>query len=361
MTRAEISRIRLSSQKISGGGQRSPAGVVSWLAALQAQDFQMALLAIGVRLSGSSYKTVEAAFDEGDIIRTHLLRPTWHIAAARDLRWLHELTAPRIKASMASRHRQLELTAQVIGKSNKILEKALRDGNRLTREELLARLEAAKIVLSQYRSSHLLFMAELEGILCSGPMRRGKPTYAFFEDRIPAAPRMTRDEALAELARRYFTSRCPATLEDFTWWSGLPAGEAGRALESVKNSFAVVPFGSREYLFPPSHPGAEDGGKGAHFLPAYDEFLISYRDRSAALSFAPEKKVVSNNGMFRPLIVFDGQIAGVWKRSFEKGKMSVEACFFKRFGGTVKTAVERAAGKIGGFYGMKTEVFYMSL
>ncbi len=216
---------------------------------MQAQDYNMSKWAVGVRLPGSTNKTIETAIDMAEIIRTHLLRPTWHIVSAKDIYWLLELTAPRIKASLKSRHKELEISEYVIKKSKKIIEDALLGDHHLTREELVGKLENSKIKTNNNRASHIFLMAELDGLICSGKIKGKKQTYALLEERVSRKKNFNREESLAELSKGYFKTRGPATLQDFAWWSGLTLTDAGKAFETVKEDFISEMINSRTFWF----------------------------------------------------------------------------------------------------------------
>jgi hypothetical protein len=207
----DILNTRLENQQIAASKFSSPVDLVRWMGAMQAQDYNMVKWAIGLRLPGSRLENIEKAIEHGEIIRTHLQRPTWHFVTADDLRWLIELTAPQLKSASRSRHKELGMTTKVISKSNKIIREALEGGQYLTRKELNLLLEAAGFRNENNLFAHLLFTAELDGLICSGPSKGNQHTYALIEERIPAAPKPTRDDALEKLARNYFTSHGPAT------------------------------------------------------------------------------------------------------------------------------------------------------
>ena len=339
----DIARIRLASQQIAGTTLGTVKDMVAWMGAMQAQDYPMAKWALGVRLPGSTDQVIEAALDAGEIIRTHLLRPTWHFVSADDVYWLLELTAPHIKASIKSRHKELELSEAILAKSNVVIGKAFRDQEHLTREQIKVELEKAQIATDNNRLSHLLLWAELEGIVCSGAVKGGKQTYALLEARVPKTRSLTKEEALAALAQKYFASHCPATLHDFTWWSGLSAGDAKRALEMVKADFISETIASQTYWLPGSYSTSPPGQEAAVLLPAYDEFIISYRDRSTALSPGSHSKTISENGLFRPVIVVNGQVMGIWKRAIKKDQVMVETELFEQLDQTTQGWIEKAS------------------
>jgi len=359
MKSKDIAALRLASQRLSESKLKTPGDVVAWMGAMQAQDYEMAKWAVGIRLPGVTVGCVQAAIDRGDIIRTHLLRPTWHLVAADDYGWLLDLTAPRIKAAMRSRHRQLGLTEAVIAKSESIFVKLMRGGRHASRRVLIAALSKAGIATDENRASHIFAWAELDGVLCSGPDVSGRPTYALRSERVPIAKSLARDVALAALAKRYFISRGPATLQDFVWWSGLAAGEAKQALETIKGELDSTEIGARTYWSGGSSaPYAAARPVSALLLPAYDEFLLGYRDRSAVLSEEARKKAISSNGLFWPVVLIDGRAAGLWKRTMKKGSVHIEPDLFEALSRGTRARIESAAERYGRFLGKDAEVFY---
>jgi hypothetical protein len=355
MKSKDIAAFRLASQRLSESKLETPGDVVAWMGAIQAQDYEMAKWAVGLRLPGATVGCVQAAIDRGDIIRTHLLRPTWHLVASDDYAWLLELTAPRIRAAMRSRHRQLELTEAVIAKSEAIFVKQMRGGKHASRRVLIAALGEAGIATDENRASHIFLLAELDGVLCSGQDVSGRPTYALRPERVPIAKSLPRDGALAVLAKRYFISRGPATLQDFVWWSGLAAGEAKQALESIKGELDSAVVEARTYWSRgPSGPYAARP-VSALLLPAYDEFLLGYRDRSAVLSEEARTKAISSNGLFWPVVLIDGRAAGLWKRTAKKDAVAVDVDLFERPRRETKDSIEAAAARYGRFLGKRVE------
>ncbi len=358
MKQSDIANIRLVNQQIAGTKFKKVKDVVKWMCAIQAQDYAMAKWAIGARLPGSSEKLVESAIDKGKIIRTHLLRPTWHFVSSDDIYWMLELTAHKIKTSMSSRHKELELNRAVFKKSNKIFERVLSGGNHLSREELKAELERAKISTGGNRLSHILANAELDGLICSGVEKRNKHTYALLAERVSKEKTFTRDEALAKLAKRYFESHCPATLKDYSWWSGLSLTEASRSLEMVKSDFIRETIGGQTYWLIDSFSVPRIEKDSTYLLPAFDEFIISYKDRTAALPFKENNKSVFNNGMFKPVILFKGRVIGIWKRTIRGENVILETEFFNLPRKTVKKAVAKASAPFGNFLDKTPEIIF---
>lgn len=352
----EISKYRLVSQKIAATEFKTAREIVAWMGAMQAQDFSMAKLAAGIRLSGSTEAEIVASFNKGEILRTHLMRPTWHLVSAEDICWMIELTSPQIKPLLKSRNKELELTDTILTKSNIIIEKSLSGGISLSREELAKELNQAGIKTNFNRLSHLLLNAELDSIICSGPVIDSKLTFSLLRDRVHIRRTLRRDESLFELAGRYFRSHCPATLQDFVWWSGLSKKEAKLAMESVRHNFVAEIIDSTEYLFPVSFKGAVYESTSVYLLPAYDEFLISYKDRSASLSLAYNKRAVSVNGIFYPVIIVNGQVAGVWRRSVKNNKAAIEVTLFTKPDKTKRELIWKTAASLGQFLNIETEV-----
>jgi hypothetical protein len=351
-----ISNVRLISQKIAASEFYKAKEIVSWMGAIQAQDYPMSKWAIGLRLSGSSVKKIESSIDKGDILRIHVLRPTWHFVSSDDVYWILELSSSKIKSSLKSRHKQLGLVESIISKARNIIEEKLSNGRSLTRDELANEFHKVGIRTDANRLSHILFRAEMDGIVCSGPVKNNKPTYALLYERVPYKKDLSRDEALAELAKRYFTSRCPATLEDFVWWSNLSVSDARKAIDYIKADFTSESIGTAKYLIPNSYSMPIPEKTSVHLLPAYDEFLISYKERSSSLALINNKSIVSENGIFHPTIVVNGQVEGLWKRTIQKNKVTVEMNLFQKPDLQVRKQIEKKACLFGQFLEKEIEI-----
>jgi hypothetical protein len=358
MKLTDIPSIRLQNQQIATTKFKNPKELVHWMGAMQAQDYNMVKWAVGIRLPGSTNKTIESAIDKGEIIRTHLMRPTWHLIAAEDIYWMLELTAPQILSSSRSRHKELELTDGVIKKSNALIEKALTKEENLTREEMVTEFKKAKISTGDNRAAHLLMLAELTGLICSGATKGNKQTYALLAKRVPEKKSMTRKEALTLLAKKYFFSHAPATLKDFVWWSGLPVADAKYGLESNKSLLISETTRTETYWFPASFSIPESIKESVHLLPAYDEFIISYKNRDAVLDGTDHKKAVSNNGIFRPVILINGKASGIWKRTINKDSVIIETEFFRSHTKKEISTIEKASGTYGNFLEKKPEIIH---
>ena len=330
--------------------------VVRSLGAVQAQDFAGAKWAIAQRASGATDAAVDRLFNEGRILRTHVLRPTWHVVLPEDIRWMLALTAPRVRAAMASTDRRIGLDGAVFRRSDDAMAEALRGGVSLTRAELQRAVERAGVpVVSGQRMGHLLMHAELDAVICSGPRRGSQLTYALFDDRVPAAPTLDRDDALLALARRYFTTRGPATPHDFAWWSGLTVSEAKRAVDMARSELASARLDGRELWFAPRELGRVPAS--AHLLPNYDEYFIAYADRSAVGERLGHTSPLSiSNARVAHVVFVGGQLVGEWRRVVEKDAVVVELVISTPLTAAESAKVQRAARALGSFYGRAVRI-----
>jgi len=316
---------RLRNQLLTQRGLARPADVVSWLGAVQSQEFEAAKWGLGLRLrDGATNAAVQRAFDAGQILRTHVMRPTWHFVTPADIRWMLELTGPRVIRAMSSYTRRLELDPPLLNRSHAIIERALGAGAYLTRRELAERLRQSGLTLTGIRLALVVMVAELQGVICSGPRRGKEFTYALIAERAPKAARLSRDEALATLSRRYFSSHGPATVRDFVWWSGLTTADAKRALDMNKARRHVA--GDVTYWTIGAAPRGATRRDGAHLLPIYDEYLVAHRDR-LAVPLGPRAIAAAGGASvtFQHALVIDGQVAGTWRTARSTLGVSVRA------------------------------------
>jgi hypothetical protein len=331
---------------------------VQWLGAVQAQDYAAAKWAVGLRLPGASNDDIEQACDDGLLLRTHVMRPTWHFVSPVDIRWLLALTAPRVKAAISYYDRKLALDDTTLTSSNAALVKALQGGKHLTRSELAAALKHAGIATDDLqRLTHIIMHAELDGIICSGARRGNQFTYALLDERVPQASPLDRDEALAKLARRYFTSHGPATLQDFVWWSGLTVADARSGLEMVASQLISEVIDGLTYWFAASTPPTKDFSQSVYLLPNYDEYVVGYTDRSAVFDASHTKKLdARGNVLFNHIVVVDGQVVGTWKRTVKKEEVIITPSFFTELAEDKRRAFEAAAERYGIFLGIATNI-----
>jgi hypothetical protein len=281
--------------------------VVTWSGAVQAQEYGPAKWALALRSSAATTNAaVERAVDEGLILRTHVLRPTWHFVTPADIQWMLELTGPRVHRIMSNYDRRLGLGPDVMTRAAGVIERALGDGGPLTRQELGAHLSRAGLPAKAMDLAHIMMYAELEALICSGPRRENRFTYALLADRAPAARRLPREEALAELTSRYFRSHGPATLRDFVWWSGLKVSDGKRGLEMVGARSDEVD-GLKYWTLGRTSRIAGNRKTAVHLLPVYDEYLVAYRDHQVV----PRPAYVL--GSFQHALVIGGQVVGGWR------------------------------------------------
>lgn len=319
---------RLVSQHLAGNPLETPHDVVSHLGAVQAQDYLGALWAVGLRTRACVERDVEQAIAERRIVRAWPMRGTLHFVAAEDLRWMLELLAPAVLARHRARlEREFDLDAKVIRRSRTVVERALSGGRALARSEIYAALENARIATGASRGLHILFALAHERVLCFGARRGKQPTFVLLDEWLEPTPPKTRDEALAELARRYFVGHAPATVADFAWWSGLSVADAKRAVEMCG---------------PVTEPPAAKT-RTAHLLPPYDEFTVAYRDRSVIVEPAFAK------GILNSVVVIDGRVAGHWTRTLRGDSVAIDVTPFAPLGTRDARAVERAGERYGAF------------
>ena len=351
----DIGRLRLASQQITNRQSQPTADVVRALGAMQAQDYASALWAVGVRLPGSTQTDVERVIAEHRLVRTWAMRGTIHLLATEDVRWMLQLLAPRVLSGSASRDRQLGLDAATYAKSRKLLEKALVGEVQLSRDEVYAVLERGKISTEGQRGYHILWHLGLEGIICFGVNEGKQPTFVLLDEWAAAPRKLVRDEALAELALRYFNSRGPATVQDFATWAKLSLTEARAGLESSAAGLQRLDLAGETYWMSKTLAGAADA-QTAHLLPAFDEYLLGYKDRSAVLHSKHADKVVpGGNGMFLPMMVLNGKVVGTWKRKLKKQTVKIEYAPFTKLKKADTAAFESAAQCYGEFLGLGVE------
>jgi len=321
MTADRMARTRMRALELWGDGVPSAGAAVASLTAMQAQEHAYARWSIAQRVEGEiGATTVDHDFDNGDFLRTHVLRPTWHYVAREDLRWLMALSGHRVLARTRRRSEELDLDSTTLARATDVIAESVA-GNPRTRRELAAVLERKRISAAGQRMPYLLMYAELTSAICSGPMEGKQHTYAAFDERVGPGIRMAGDEALAELARRYFTARGPATLIDFVWWSGLNTADARRGLEMAVDHLSSRPVDDRVYWFA-ENAAPTRTRRQVDLVQCYDEVVISYsqsRDilQSTSVTFPAPGRV---NG-FTHVVLVDGRLAGHW-RVVRRGKES---------------------------------------
>lgn len=352
MTLDRIALQRLANQRLVSTEFTSPAGVVAWLGAVQSQDYPAGKWAVAQRTTGLDDADLDRAFAAGEILRTHVMRPTWHFVTTADIRWMLKLTAPRIHATMAQYLRRQNLDSTTLARTGDLLATTLRDGKQLTRAEIATVMEEAGLNTNDlFRLGLILMHAELEGVICSGAMRGKQHTYALLDDRAPKARTLSRDEALAELALRYFTSHGPAQIKDYIWWSGLAAADARAGLDLVKDKLAEETFAGQVYWFDPASPAFDAALPTVHLLPNYDEYIVGYTDRTAV--HEPEFKVEARGGpLFSHTVIVNGRLAGIWKRTLKKKAVEIDFTFHDGLPDEAQPGIAAEAQRFGRFLGL---------
>ena len=353
-TKAVISA-RLHNQKLSSTGLKRAADVVRWFGAVQAQDYHAAKWALALRMNKATNAAVQDAFDRGEILRTHLLRPTWHFVTPEDIRWLLKLTAPRIDLRCVAVYRTYELDPALLKRSNRAIINALKNGKQLTRAELREVLRRAGINADDtIRFTYIMLRAELDGIVCSGRRLGNQFTYALLEERVPPFKQLSGDEAIAELTRRYFASHGPATLPDFVWWSGLSTNDARRGIALLDREIETTQLGPTVYWTSNSAPKSSPGDD-AHLLPAYDEYNVAYKDRQ--LVFDPDSiSQITNSGALGPTVIIDGKIIGTWKATIIGTSIMLNLTPSRALRKQETQAVGKAAERYAAFLGLKLAI-----
>ena len=353
MTAGDIAHQRLHNQRIGQNTLSSPAEVVRWLGAVQAQDYLASLWAIGVRLENSTEASIEQAISDKTIVRTWPMRGTIHHVPAEDAHWMLELLTPRVIAGSAGRYRQLELDEATFSKSAKVIAKALENGP-VIRKDLLAHLQKAGISTEGQRGIHILGYWAQKGLICLGPRQGKQPTFVLLDEWVKKPRDLEPDEALALLTQRYFSSHGPATLQDFVWWSGLTVKEAARGVELAGQHLAKVVLNDQTYWTNPSTSNLT--ASSVHLLPWFDEFLVAYKDRSAVLNPEYVKQVNAGGGLLNPIIVIDGRVMGTWKRTLTAKAVKVELEPFQPLTQTQLSTIELAGQRYGTFLGKAVEL-----
>ena len=321
---------------------------MSWLGAIQAQDYTGGKWAIGLRLNGATNATVEQAILDRTIVRTWPMRGTLHFVAATDVRWMLTLLAARPLARAAGRHRQLELDDAVFASARRAIEKRMRGGRQLTRAAAYRALNDAGIATAGQRGIHILARLAHEAQIVFGAGEGMSQTIALLDAWVPPSPALDRDAALAELARRYFRSHGPATTHDFAWWSGLSQSDARIGVDLAKDDLTSDTVSGNAYWHA-GRTGRRRRSGGAYLLPPFDEYLVAYRDRTAALAPADARRV---HALLSPTIVVGSRVAGTWRRRFERRGVTITIEPFGPVGRSSQRAIDAAARSYARYAGV---------
>jgi hypothetical protein len=319
---------------------------------MQAQEFAIARWSIGQRTRAESARAVDRAFRDGIIVRTHIVRPTWHFVLAADLRWLLVASAPRVHALNAYPYRLCAIDGKAANKTQRVLVRALEGGRELTRVELGQALERAGIEATGMRLGYILMRAELDGVIVSGALRGKQRTYAAFDERVPPAPAVDADEALAELTRRYFVARGPATVRDYARWGSLTLREARRCLEMIQTKLEREEVGGRTYFFDPKIPDVPVKSPAVDLVQCYDECIMSYSESKDVLRPRATAKANLTDGGFFHAILLDGRLAGHFRLADDGDKLTFKARLYQSFDRAERRALDAAIDRYGRFAGV---------
>jgi hypothetical protein len=350
----KVVRRRLLAQRVAASEFTRPAELVGWLGAVQAQDYLGALWAVGLRVAGARESDIERALAEGTIVRCWAMRGTLHFVAAEDARWMISLLAPRAVASAASRLKAAGVDDEVLANARRALVKNLEGGRRLTRQAAYSILERARIATAGQRGMHLLWRLAHDGLLCLGPREGKQQTFVLLEEWLPKATILAREQALPELAHRYFTGHGPATLRDFAWWSGLTLSEARLAVDMAGKLLEREVVEGHPFLFAPAAApyivaGADER---AYVLPAFDEFFVGYADRSAAVASLPAGSVTAVE-ILGPVILADDGLVATWKRRLTRQEVACSTSPLVPLTRRAEAAVQLALARYAQFLDLK--------
>ncbi len=341
---------RLRQQRLVGPSFESPEDVVAWMGAVQAQEFGPVRWALGQRMVSATDAAIEQAFNDGRLVRTHVLRPTWHFVHPRDIRWMLSISAPRVHTANGFWYRQAGLDSKKLARGATAMARALEGGRHLTRQELATALKAARLPHAGGALACLAMYAELEAVICSGPRRGKQFTYALLDERVPPAASLSADDALAELTRRYFTSHGPATIRDFTWWSGLTVAQAKIGIARAGDALDRLDIDGYTCWQSADSASARLRTPVVRLLPIYDEFLIAYRDREWVRAAAATPVTMTPNTFVHQLVV-DGRVEGSWLPKRTADGVDVRVTAWAPLTTAVRKALRTEADRYGAFLG----------
>ena len=357
MNPIDVAYRRLHNQRLEGEPSTAPRDVVRWLGAVQSQDYGPAKWSLGERSRGAVDADVDRAMAEGSILRTHLLRPTWHFVLPEDIRWVQQLTAWRVHAQNAYYYRQTGLEDPgVREKARRLIVEALRGGNHLTRRELEGVLQTGGIASTGLRTVYILMDAELDCVICSGPLKGRQHTYALFDERVPAAPALTRDEALAALALRYFTSRGPATAKDLRFWCSLTLADIQRGIELVASRLVKEEADGLTLWSAPGEAPPRPPLPRVHLLQGLDEYFVGYGESRGFCDQSGVRPSPVDRAIYNGALILDSQLAGHWKRTVTKRSVTFTVALRTPFDDGQMAALQAAADRHGAFLGLPATV-----
>ena len=360
----EVVNYRLATQRITNPSG-TPEDVLSLFGAMQAQDYPASLWAIGLRCrDGTTVKDIENSIIKKKIARTWLMRGTLHFAASRDMHWMLNLFKPRLLHTAIMRDRHLGLSDKVIEKTKTLFYNALKKEMILTRKQMYEILEKGGVPSKDNLGYHMLYRAAWDGLICFGPYSGKEQTFVLLDEHIKERNELSQEQANAELAYRYFSSHGPATIKDYVWWSGLTAKDAKLGIEKNQSRLTEEDIEGKKYYMPKKMPKIDGNAPRVHLLPAFDEYLVSYADRSAMLGNPKMQKaikhmietqkltIIHSNGIFSPVIVVDGAVVGTWSRKIEKNNVVIATKQYVKWDKDAAKGIKEAAERYGRFLWM---------
>ena len=344
---------RLRAQRLAAPMPADPAAVVAWFGAVQAQDYAGAKWALTLRAPDLTDVQLDQALADGTIVRTHGPRPTWHFIAPADIRWVLTAVAPRVQLRSRTMYKTYEIDAALMTRARRIVEQALAGSRFLTRVAVGRALAAKGIEATGIRLGLIMFVLELDQVVCSGPRQGKQFTYALFDERVRGALVLSAEDARTALAARYVASHGPVTVNDFVWWSGLTVGEAKRAFEAVSPALRIEPIGEHTYYSAASEPKATRREvPPVHLLPNYDEYFIAYRDRSPTAALLPPTAPPDPMDSFAHLLCVEGRFGGFWRRTVGSRAVAVQLLPYRALSRAHVAAAEDAAERYAAFLGL---------
>jgi hypothetical protein len=325
LTPAQALAVRLERQGMSGARPTTVAGAARRSAGIQAQDLAASRLAVRVRSRGLQVAdVVRACNEERSVTRTWLMRATLHLVATEDVAWLVHLLGPLVEQRYRTRRRGLGLDEALCARALKAMPDVL-DGGPLTRAQLVAELARSGIDVEPggQAPAHLIMLAAATGVLCRGPDDGSEPTYVALPEPPPGnGPEGAAAEA--ELARRYFDAFSPATTADFAAWSGLALGRARAAVSALAGELRPVTVAGIELWVRGDLPDTASAAGAWRLLPAFDSYLLGYRDRDLMLDPAFARRIQAGGGWLHPVVVHDGRVVGRWRLRRDRPQWSVD-------------------------------------
>ena len=358
---SDIPRLRLRAQHIAHPGMTSAADLVRHFGAVQAQEFPASMWALGARIPGASTEDVERAIADREIVRTWPMRGTLHFVPAEDARWMIELMgARRARGGLARLERDFEVDQPTLEKSARVIIDRLSGGRSLTRQQLYAALREAgietdhevmaRLAPPQPRGVVIVSHHAQTGLICYGVQTGRQPEFVLLDEWAPKQRKPARDEAVAQLTLRYFTSHGPATEADFAWWSGLPLRDIRAGIAAAGDALASREVDGVTFWMDAGLDAADVASPDVHLLPPFDEYTVAYKDRGHVLD-VKHRGLASSGGIFRPIVVIDGMVVGVWGRTTVKGAYVVTVRPFRRLSKEERRGVEEAAARYEAFLG----------